>query len=264
VGTPTTLPGNRALGLDVFATLLAASTGSDDLRTLLGMEGKQSMQISLNAEALEKLYTHATTARRLAGYIDAPNALEPLSKPIGEIVSVLVEILNTLQAPRQDDQVPRETTSAFDVANSVDDLRQLVARAGAFASAVEILFEQVIWAADGDGCLKLERLVHLVGATNRGRAGGVADRPPASADDNRGSDDDDRAAAQHGMARVAPSPRWTTMQCLTIEVDERAGITDGLTLSASLGQRCGGEPTTVPVLSWQLEMRKSRSKQKAR
>jgi hypothetical protein len=227
------------------------------------MDGNQSMQISLNAEALEKLYTHATTARRLAGYIDAPNVLEPFSKPIGEIVSVLVEILDTPQALRQGDEVTRETTPAFDVANPVAGLRWFIDRADAFASAVESLFEAVIWAEDGDDCLKLERLVHLVGATNRGRADGVADRQPASAVDDWGSDDDGRAAVRHGMARVAPSPRWTTMQCLTIEVNERAGVTDGLTLSAWISRRCGCEPTTVPVLSWQLEVRKSRPKRKA-
>lgn len=36
-----------------------------------------------------------------------------------------------------------------------------MARADAFASAVESLFEEVIWAEDGDDQLKLERLVHL-------------------------------------------------------------------------------------------------------
>jgi hypothetical protein len=228
------------------------------------MEGNQSMQISLNAEALEKLYTHATTARRLAGYIDAPNVLDPLTKSIGEIVSVLVEILDTPQALRQNDQVTRETTPAFDVTNPVDHLRQLIDRADAFASAVESWFEEVVWAGDGDGCLKLERLVHLVDAINRGHAGGVADRPPASAGDDWESDDDGRAAARYGMAWVAPSPRWTTMQRLTIEATERAGVTDGLTVSAWLDRRCGGEPTTAPVLSAPLEVRKSQPKRKAR
>jgi hypothetical protein len=69
---------------------------------LLGVEGNQSMQISLNAEVPEKRYTHPTIARCLAGYIAAPYALEPLGKSIGETVSVLAEILDKSQAPRQD------------------------------------------------------------------------------------------------------------------------------------------------------------------
>jgi len=53
----------------------------------------------------------------------------------------------------------------FSVANAVDDLRQLVAKADALAHATENLFEQVIWVEDGDGRRRLERLAHLVGAT---------------------------------------------------------------------------------------------------
>jgi ABC-type transporter Mla subunit MlaD len=53
----------------------------------------------------------------------------------------------------------------FSVANAVDDLRQLVAKADALAHATENLFEQVIWVEDGDDRRRLERLAHLVGAT---------------------------------------------------------------------------------------------------
>ena len=53
----------------------------------------------------------------------------------------------------------------FDVANAVDDLRQLIAKADALAHASEDLFEQVIWVEDGDDRRRLERLANLVGAT---------------------------------------------------------------------------------------------------
>jgi hypothetical protein len=59
-------------------------------------------------------------------------------------------------------QAPAPT---FNVADAVDDLRQLVAKAEALASAAEDLFEQVIWVEDGDDRRRLERLAHLVGAT---------------------------------------------------------------------------------------------------
>jgi hypothetical protein len=57
------------------------------------------------------------------------------------------------------------------------------------------------------------------------------------------------------------------MQRLMIEATERAGVTDGLTLSAWsawIDRRCGGEPTMASVLSALLEVRKSRPKRKAR
>jgi hypothetical protein len=67
------------------------------------------------------------------------------------------------------------------VVSAVDDLRQLVARADAIASAAEDLFDRLIWDCDGsddtdtgdngevygddDGDRPLERLAHLMGAT---------------------------------------------------------------------------------------------------
>lgn len=121
------------------------------------------MQISLGTEILEKLYTHATTARRLAGYIDAANVIEPLGKSIGEIVDVLAEILDKPQAPRQDDEVTREITPEFNVAIAVDGLRQLIAKTDAFATAARDVLDEV--QTDGDSARRGERLAHLVGAT---------------------------------------------------------------------------------------------------
>jgi hypothetical protein len=71
-----------------------------DLRRLLGMEGNQSMQIRLNAEVPRS--STRTPRRRRPGYIDAPYVLEPPSEAMDGTVSVLAEILDKSQAPRQD------------------------------------------------------------------------------------------------------------------------------------------------------------------
>jgi hypothetical protein len=76
---------------------------------------------------------------------------------------------------------PGSDAPRFDVVSAVDDLRQLVARADAIASAAEDLFDRLIWDCDGsddadtgdngegygddDGDRPLERLAHLMGAT---------------------------------------------------------------------------------------------------
>jgi hypothetical protein len=62
---------------------------------------------------------------------------------------------------------------SLNVANEVDDLRQLVAKANALAHASEDLFEQVIWVGDDDDRRRLERLAHLVGATAEAVAAAV-------------------------------------------------------------------------------------------
>lgn len=56
--------------------------------------------------------------------------------------------------------------SRFDVANAVDELRQLVGRADALVHATEDLFERFIWGdEDDDDNPGLEHLAHLMGAT---------------------------------------------------------------------------------------------------
>src|SRR5258707_11038805 len=61
---------------------------------------------------------------------------------------------------------PKQTPKPqFNVANSIDDLRQIIARADALAAAAEELLDGVIWVEDGDDHRRLERLAHLVGAT---------------------------------------------------------------------------------------------------
>lgn len=76
---------------------------------------------------------------------------------------------------------PGSDAPRFDVVSAVDDLRQLVARADAMASAAEDLFDRLTWDCDGsadtdtgddgddhgdeDDDRPLERLAHLMGAT---------------------------------------------------------------------------------------------------
>lgn len=51
------------------------------------------------------------------------------------------------------------------VAEAVDDLRQLIARAEALATAAEGLFDNVFEVDDEDDRRRLERVAHLIGAT---------------------------------------------------------------------------------------------------
>jgi hypothetical protein len=65
-----------------------------------------------------------------------------------------------------DEPMP-DSASEFHVANAVDDLRQLVAKADALAHAAEDLFERVPWGErdDEEDRRRMERLAHLVSAT---------------------------------------------------------------------------------------------------
>jgi len=53
----------------------------------------------------------------------------------------------------------------YDVAGAVDDLRHLIARAEALATAAEGLFDDVIHVEDEDERRRLERVAHLISAT---------------------------------------------------------------------------------------------------
>jgi len=53
----------------------------------------------------------------------------------------------------------------FDIANAVDDLRQLIAKADALAYAAAKLFDDVIRVEDAEDRRSFERLAHLIGAT---------------------------------------------------------------------------------------------------
>ena len=53
----------------------------------------------------------------------------------------------------------------LDLADAVDDLRQLIARADALAIAAEDLFNNPFEVKDREDRCRLERVAHLVGAT---------------------------------------------------------------------------------------------------
>jgi hypothetical protein len=53
----------------------------------------------------------------------------------------------------------------LDVAGALDELRQLIARADALASAAESFFDEVFEIDDEEDRRRLERVAHLIGAT---------------------------------------------------------------------------------------------------
>lgn len=62
-------------------------------------------------------------------------------------------------------QLKQAPEPQFDVANAVDDLRQLIAKADALAHATEDLFDGVFKPDDDEDLCRLERVAHLLGAT---------------------------------------------------------------------------------------------------
>jgi hypothetical protein len=52
-----------------------------------------------------------------------------------------------------------------DVASAVDALRAFIAKADAFASVTEEVFDSVIWTVDGENIRRLEHLSQMVAAT---------------------------------------------------------------------------------------------------
>jgi glycosyltransferase involved in cell wall biosynthesis len=152
------------------------------------------MELTLERWTLEKLLDHAASAARLVGHIDedVPGiVVGPLADHIDAMVHDLSEMLGMPRliggsatgdravlvteaalAVMGDEGGVRMTRrglgsgdSRFDVANAVDELRQLVARADALVHATEDLFERFIWGDEGDDNPGLEHLAHLMGAT---------------------------------------------------------------------------------------------------
>jgi hypothetical protein len=130
------------------------------------------MQIEIDTEILETIFTHATTAARLAGYLDDPIAvdgtivIDEVAKSLEEIGRLIAERLGKQYGPRPEGEPTQGGELEFDGADSVDGLRQRVARVDALATAAERFFEEMPW---GDkrkrGRRQLERVAHLVGAT---------------------------------------------------------------------------------------------------
>lgn len=124
------------------------------------------MQISIDTEILESIFTHATNAARLANDIDDGIIDDALTKSINEIHRVVAGMLGEPYDPQPTGEAMLDVEVEFDVASEVDLLCQLAARADAMAHATEELFEQVIVVdANDDDPRSAERLVHLLGAT---------------------------------------------------------------------------------------------------
>jgi hypothetical protein len=64
-----------------------------------------------------------------------------------------------------DDGATAGDEPTFEVANAVDGVRQLIAKADALAHAAEGLFDGIIWSKEEGRGHQVERVAHLVGAT---------------------------------------------------------------------------------------------------
>lgn len=124
------------------------------------------MLISVDTELLNTLNTHVTEAGHLVGDIedeaDDAGTINALAASLDEAGRMLEALLGkTHVAPRR---APAPECK-LDVANAVDGLRGLIAKADALAHATEQLFEQVVWTENRDERRRRERLAHLVSAT---------------------------------------------------------------------------------------------------
>jgi hypothetical protein len=136
------------------------------------MEVNGPMQIEIDTEILETIFTHATTAARLAGYlddaivVDGTIVIEEVGKSLEAISRLIAERLGKLYGPRLEWEPTEGGEREFDVAASVDGLRQRVARVDALAMAAEHFFEEMPKGGKRKcGRRQLERVAHLVGAT---------------------------------------------------------------------------------------------------
>ena len=136
------------------------------------MEVNGPMQIMIDTEILETIFTHATTAARLAGYVDDPivvdgtGVIDEVVKSLEKIGRLVAERLGKAYDPRLEVDPFLEGSPEFHIAVSVDNLRQRVSRVDALATAAERFFEEMPWGGKRQrGRRQLERVAHLVGAT---------------------------------------------------------------------------------------------------
>jgi len=124
------------------------------------------MQISVETELLETIFTHAKGAARIASFLDNAIVLGALNKSINEICRLVAGLLGKPYDPKSMKELTRGDEPEFDVAIAVDDLRQLVARADALASAAARLMDEMSWIKGEAERRRFERLAHLVGSTS--------------------------------------------------------------------------------------------------
>jgi hypothetical protein len=130
------------------------------------------MQIDIDTEILETIFTRATTAARLAGYLDDPIAvdgaivIDEVAKSLEEIGRLVAGRLGKPYGQRPEWEPPQEGDPETEIAVSVDGLRQRVARVDALATAAERFFEEMPWGDKRErGHRQLEHVAQLVGAT---------------------------------------------------------------------------------------------------
>src|ERR1043165_7603835 len=115
------------------------------------MEVNGPMQIMIDTEILETIFTHATTAARLTGYIDDPIAVDGTSvidevvKSLEKIGRLVAERLGKPYDPRLEEDPFLDGSPEFNIAVSVNGLRQRVSRVDALATAAEHFFEEMPW-----------------------------------------------------------------------------------------------------------------------
>ena len=122
------------------------------------------MQTRVDTEILETIFAHATTAARIAGYIDNATVGPLLRRTINEIMRVVADVLGRLSVPRLVERSPQTRKSKFDVAEMVEELRQVVARADALTDAAASLLDQSPWDISERNRRRFERLAHLIDA----------------------------------------------------------------------------------------------------
>ena len=123
------------------------------------------MQISIDVEILENIFTHANGAARIARHIENAVVGGALTKSINEIVGMVAGLLGKSYAPQLAGELMQDDESEFNFATAVGDLCQLVAKADAMANAATSLLDEMLCGNDDSDRRLLERLAHLVGAT---------------------------------------------------------------------------------------------------
>jgi hypothetical protein len=111
------------------------------------------MQIGIDTWFLESLFARFRTAAHLVGNIDDPSVADELAKSINEINRRLAELLGKPYDPQaageSSSQAAGEPTEdgesdELELANLMDDLCWLVARADTFNSAAESLIRELV------------------------------------------------------------------------------------------------------------------------
>jgi hypothetical protein len=122
------------------------------------------MQISVDTEILEIILAHSMMAACVADNIADAIVFDEISQSIDEIGRTVAALLGKPYGPRAVEPT-QDGEPEFNVANAVDDLRQLMLRADALAAAVVYLFDDAVWVEIED-IRRLEHLSHLVTATS--------------------------------------------------------------------------------------------------